>query len=175
MNAYRGDAGEQVIEEHTEEGSDHEEMYVVLHGHARFTLDGEDVDAPAGTVVFLPDPPTLRVARAEADGTVVLALGGKPGTPYETSAWEWRFRAAPHRARGRARAGRGDPARGPRRASRRRRHALQPRLRRTRSPGATRRPPSACAPPSSARPEARGWALEDPDLATLRERPEWPL
>ena len=130
VNAYRGDAGEQVIEEHTEEGSDHEEMYVVLHGRARFTLDGEDVDAPAGTAVFLPDPPTQRVAVAEEDGTVVLAVGGKPGAAYETSTWEWRFRAAPHARAGRLRGGRGDPARRPRRAPRRRRHPLRARLRR---------------------------------------------
>jgi len=96
INAYRGDAGEEVIEDHTEEGSDHEEVYLVLTGHARFALDGEALDAPAGTLVFLPEPGTRRNAIAEQDGTTVLALGGKPGTPYDVSAWEWRFRAQPH-------------------------------------------------------------------------------
>jgi quercetin dioxygenase-like cupin family protein len=96
VNAYSGDTGDDVIEEHTEEGSDHEEMYVVIAGRARFELDGETVDAPAGTLVFLPDPTTRRYAVAEADGTVVLAVGGKPGEGYQVSAWEWRFRAQPH-------------------------------------------------------------------------------
>ena len=32
----------------------------------------------------------------------ILALGGKPGAGYETSAWEWRFRAAPPSTRERA-------------------------------------------------------------------------
>jgi quercetin dioxygenase-like cupin family protein len=94
VNAYSGDAGEDVIEEHTEEGSDHEEMYVVLTGRARFELDAERVDAPAGTVVFLPEPSTRRYAVAEEDGTTVLAVGGRPD--HEVSAWEWRFRAEPH-------------------------------------------------------------------------------
>jgi quercetin dioxygenase-like cupin family protein len=94
VNAYSGDSGEDVIEEHTEDGSDHEELYVVLTGRARFELDEERVDAPAGTLVFLPEPSTRRYARAEEDGTTVLALGGKPD--HEVSSWEWRFRAQPH-------------------------------------------------------------------------------
>ena len=96
VNAYSGDAGDEVIEEHTEEGSDHEELYVVLAGRARFELDGEALDAPAGTLVFLPEPETRRHAVAEEDGTTVLALGAKPGEGYEISSWEWRFRAQPH-------------------------------------------------------------------------------
>ena len=99
INAYSGGAGDEVIEEHTEAGSDdrgHEELYLVLSGHARFEVDGDTVDAPAGTFVFLPEPTSRRHAVAEADGTTVLALGGEPGVPYEISAWEWRFRAQPH-------------------------------------------------------------------------------
>src|SRR5918999_1451639 len=96
VNAYSGDTGDDVIEEHTEEGSDHEEMYVVVAGRARFELDGETVDAPAGALVFLPPPAPRRYAVAEADGTVVLAVGGKPSEGYQVSAWEWRFRAQPH-------------------------------------------------------------------------------
>jgi hypothetical protein len=99
VNAYSGGAGEDVVEDHTEAddaGRGHQEMYVVLSGHARFEVDGETVDAPAGTFVFLPEPTSRRHAVAQADGTTVLALGGQPGVPYEVSAWEWRFRAQPH-------------------------------------------------------------------------------
>ena len=99
VNAYVGPApGDDVIEQHTEEGLGHEELYVVLAGRARFTLDDETLDAPAGTLVFLPDPATRRYAVAEEAGTTVLAVGGKPGAGYEVSAWEWRFRAVPHMA-----------------------------------------------------------------------------
>jgi mannose-6-phosphate isomerase-like protein (cupin superfamily) len=99
VNAYSAAAGEDVVEEHTEaddDGRGHQEMYVVLTGHARFDIDGEEVEAPAGTFVFLPDPSSRRHAVAREDGTTVLALGGEPGVPYEVSAWEWRFRAQPH-------------------------------------------------------------------------------
>ena len=38
------------------------------------------VDAPAGTLVFIRDPTVRRVAIAEEEGTLVLAVGGEPGT-----------------------------------------------------------------------------------------------
>jgi mannose-6-phosphate isomerase-like protein (cupin superfamily) len=99
VNAYSASAGEDVVEDHTEAddaGNGHQEMYVVLTGHARFDVDGETIDAPAGTLVFLPEPTSRRHAVAQADGTTVLALGAEPGVPYDVSAWEWRFRAQPH-------------------------------------------------------------------------------
>jgi mannose-6-phosphate isomerase-like protein (cupin superfamily) len=52
----------------------HEEVYVVLRGRASFTLDGEALDAPAGTVVRV-DPEVHRHAVAAEGGTTVLALG----------------------------------------------------------------------------------------------------
>jgi mannose-6-phosphate isomerase-like protein (cupin superfamily) len=91
VNAYRANAGGRVIEEHDETGSTagrHEEVYVVLGGRARFTVGGEEVDAPAGTIVVLRDPETRRGATAEEDGTTVLAVGGVPGEPYRVAAWE---------------------------------------------------------------------------------------
>ena len=99
VNAYTAPvAGDDVVEEHKEGGPEggHEELYVVVSGHARFTIDGEAVDAPAGTCVFLPDPESRRHAVAVADATTVLAVGGEPEKPFEVSAWEWSFRARPH-------------------------------------------------------------------------------
>jgi mannose-6-phosphate isomerase-like protein (cupin superfamily) len=99
VNAYSGGPGDDVVEEHTEsdeDGRGHQELYIVLSGHARFQIDGDTIDAPAGTLVFLPEPTSRRHAVAQADDTTVLALGGEPGVPYEVSAWEWRFRAQPH-------------------------------------------------------------------------------
>jgi tetratricopeptide (TPR) repeat protein len=91
INAYTAGAGELVIEEHDETGGDHQELYVVVAGHATFTLDGEEHDAPAQTFVFVPDVETTRKAVAAADGTVVLALGGAPGASGPPSSWEYRF------------------------------------------------------------------------------------
>lgn len=93
-NAYTAEVGGEIVEDHTEESLGHEEMYVVVSGRATFTLDGEDVDAPAGTIVHLPDPSTRRTAVAREPGTSVLAVGGKPGEPFRPSAWELAFRAS---------------------------------------------------------------------------------
>jgi len=90
-NAYTGDAGQRVIEEHSERDN-HQEMYVVLRGRATFRLGDDEVDAPAGTIVFL-RPDTKRGAIAAEDGTAVLAVGAKPGVVFEPSLWEDVFAA----------------------------------------------------------------------------------
>ena len=93
ISAYTAsEAGQDVVEEHTEESLGHEELYVVVSGRATFVLDGEERDVPAGSVVFLRDPKVKRYARAEEPGTTVLAIGGKPGV-HEVSAWEYFFAA----------------------------------------------------------------------------------
>ncbi len=64
-NAYTGDRGKRVIEEHHERDG-HEEMYVVLRGRATFALGDDEVDAPAGTLVFV-QPGTRRGAVGEPE------------------------------------------------------------------------------------------------------------
>ena len=89
-NAYvAGAAGHDVVEPHTEEGGDHEELYFVASGRAEFTVDGERIDAPAGTYVFVPDPQSHRHAVAREAGTTVLSFGGPP--TFEPSEWEERW------------------------------------------------------------------------------------
>jgi hypothetical protein len=90
LNAWRADAGIEAIERHDESNYGHQEVYVVIAGRARFTVDGDDIDAPAGTIVFLEDPGLERVAVAEESGTLVLAVGAKRGEAFEVSAWEGR-------------------------------------------------------------------------------------
>jgi mannose-6-phosphate isomerase-like protein (cupin superfamily) len=77
-----------LINEHDEAGGQ-EEVYVVLDGTATFEIDGEKVDAPAGTYVFVP-PESKR--KATGDGTV-LAVGGTVGEAYQALDWgeAWRF------------------------------------------------------------------------------------
>jgi tetratricopeptide (TPR) repeat protein len=94
MNAYTAEnVGDDVVERHTETSLGHQEVYVVLAGRATFELDGETLDAPAGTIVFLRDPGVRRYAQAAEPQTTVLAVGGKPGEAYTPSAWEWYFEA----------------------------------------------------------------------------------
>jgi tetratricopeptide (TPR) repeat protein len=90
VNAYTAEeAGQRVVEEHREQDG-HEELYVVLRGRATFTLEGEEHDAPAGTLVNC-KPGTLRSAFAAEPGTTVLGVGAKPGVVFEPSGWEWVF------------------------------------------------------------------------------------
>src|SRR5919199_1881673 len=53
INAYTPDEDGRLISEHDEAGSGQEELYIVLDGTATFEVDGETVDAPAGTFVFV--------------------------------------------------------------------------------------------------------------------------
>jgi hypothetical protein len=81
-------AGDLVINEHDEgDPTADQELFLVLRGHAVFELDGDRVDAPAGTLVFAP-PRTKRMATAQEDGTTVIALEGTPGQAYEPRGWE---------------------------------------------------------------------------------------
>jgi hypothetical protein len=81
-------AGDPVINEHDEDDpTADQELFLVLRGHAVFELDGDLVDAPAGTLVFAP-PRTKRTASAKQEGTIIIALEGTPGKAYEARGWE---------------------------------------------------------------------------------------
>jgi tetratricopeptide (TPR) repeat protein len=89
VNAWRPqDDGRTIIGEHDEATTGHEELYVVVDGHATFTVDGEEIDAPAGTLVFVDDPSLKRTAVARDPDTTILTAGGKPGEAYAPLAWE---------------------------------------------------------------------------------------
>jgi tetratricopeptide (TPR) repeat protein len=84
--AHRADeVGLQVVTEHTESSAGsrgQEELYLVLSGRATFSLGEEQIDAPAGTFVFVRDPETRRGAVAEEAGTTVLMVAGKAGEAF---------------------------------------------------------------------------------------------
>jgi tetratricopeptide (TPR) repeat protein len=176
VNAYSADAaGEHVIEPHDERGpgsGGHEELYLVLAGAARFTIDGTEVEAPAGTLVLV-EPDARREAVATAPATTVLVVGGKPGAALPVSPFEHWYAADPAYRAGdyaraieivsagladypdhgtlhyqlacyRALAGDGD--------------AAVEHLRRA----------------FAADPRARAWAADDADLDAIRGRPDFP-
>jgi hypothetical protein len=95
-NAYTPGASGQVVEEHTEGQLEHEEIYLVLRGRVRFTIDGDDHELGPGQLVFVRDPSLKRGGVALTDDAAVLAVGGKPGRAHEISAWEYVFAAMPH-------------------------------------------------------------------------------
>jgi hypothetical protein len=72
VNAFGGDSGILLVAEHDERESGQEELYVVVRGAARFTIDGRAVDAPAVSVT--------------EDGTILLAVGA-PARSGFASTW----------------------------------------------------------------------------------------
>src|SRR5919206_2427192 len=78
------EAGEVLVMPHDERAGGpygtegHEELYVVLRGRATFTLDGREVDAPAGTLLYVHDPAVARMAVPAEPDTAVLAISGTP-------------------------------------------------------------------------------------------------
>lgn len=98
INAYVcQQSGATLFDEHdeTEPGASegrHQELYFVAAGRATFTVDGEQIDAPAGTFVFVENPSSRRGAVAAEHGTTVLAMGGPVGEGYEVAPWEYWFR-----------------------------------------------------------------------------------
>jgi hypothetical protein len=80
-------AGDRILNEHDESDDGAEELYLVQRGRAVFELDGERLDAPAGTLVYV-RPEVKRTAFAEEAGTTLIAVGGVPGKAYEPDGWE---------------------------------------------------------------------------------------
>jgi tetratricopeptide (TPR) repeat protein len=81
-------AGDVVIPEHDEVPTGHEELYIVVSGHAAFAVAEEEVDGPTGTIVFVRDPAAKRGAVAREPGTTVLSVGAKAGEAYTPQPWE---------------------------------------------------------------------------------------
>lgn len=92
VNAFSPNDEGMLINEHDEAGSKQEELYVVLDGEATFEIDGETVEAPAGTFLFVPPE-----SRRKATGTgTVLAIGAPSGEAYQGIDWgeAWPYQSA---------------------------------------------------------------------------------
>ncbi len=94
MNAYRRNAGESAVPEHDESASGAPELFYVANGHATFSVDGNEIDAPAGTCVWVKDATAKRAATAKVDGTLVLAVGAAAaGEAYAPAGWDTQYLA----------------------------------------------------------------------------------
>jgi hypothetical protein len=89
INAFMPAEDGTLINDHDEAGSRQEELYIVLEGTATFEIDGQTVDAPAGTFVSV-GPQSRRKATGDA---TILAVGATPGEAYEAIDWgdAWTF------------------------------------------------------------------------------------
>jgi hypothetical protein len=92
VNAWRvADAGAELVREHDEAGPGadrQEELYVIVSGSATFTVAGEEIDAPAGTAIFVRDPEAKRSAVAKEAGTTFIAVGGRRREAWRPSPGE---------------------------------------------------------------------------------------
>ena len=77
-----------VIPAHDHASDGEPELYYTVDGDATFSIDGEDVEAPVGTCLWI-DPKATRAATARDPGTLVLSVGaGPPGTGYKPAGWD---------------------------------------------------------------------------------------
>jgi hypothetical protein len=83
INAFTPAEDGTLVSEHDEGGSGQEELYIVVDGNVTFEIDGEAVDTPPGTFVYV--APEAR-RKATGDGTV-LVVGGAPGEAYQGIDW----------------------------------------------------------------------------------------
>ena len=81
-------AGDVLTHDHDETDTRHEELFLITAGHATYHVDGDEVDAPAGTFLYVPDPATVRGAVAREAGTVMLVVGAEAGVAFTPSAWD---------------------------------------------------------------------------------------
>lgn len=89
INMWRGREDGTVIPEHNEGDGGPPELYYTVTGHAVFTVDGDEVDAPEGTCVWVIEPTASRSAVAAGDGTIVLSVAAAaPGEAYTPAGWD---------------------------------------------------------------------------------------
>jgi tetratricopeptide (TPR) repeat protein len=85
VQAFSAPSGIDVIRAHDEMllgEAGQEELYIILQGAATFEIDGETIEAPAGSLVHV-QPTANRKATAKDEGTTILVVGGTPGKAYE--------------------------------------------------------------------------------------------
>ena len=84
------DAGEIIVTEHherddEENGTDgHEELFTVMTGQAVFTIDGEELDAPAGTLSSCAIPHSSGELARRRTERRSLPSAGRPGAAYSS-------------------------------------------------------------------------------------------
>ena len=86
--ARAGEAGDVLTHDHDEVETRHEELFLIVSGHATYRVDGEEIDAPAGTFLYVPDPATVRGVVALEAGTAMFVVGAEPGAAFTPSDWD---------------------------------------------------------------------------------------
>lgn len=67
--------------EHTESESNQDEVYVVIAGSGRLTVDGDEIELKPGRFVYI-TPEETRQVHAGPEGLTWVAVGAPHETPY---------------------------------------------------------------------------------------------
>jgi mannose-6-phosphate isomerase-like protein (cupin superfamily) len=86
VNASTRNKGEVLTPVHDELDGNQDELFVVLEGTAEFELDGEKIQAEAGTLLSV-KPRVKRGAKALEDKTTILIIGAPIGKVYTPPSW----------------------------------------------------------------------------------------
>ena len=81
-------AGDILTHDHDETGANHEELFLIVSGHATYRVGDDEIDAPAGTFLWVPDPATVRGVVAKEPGTVMFVVGAEVGVAFKPSDWD---------------------------------------------------------------------------------------
>lgn len=81
-------AGDVLTHDHDEVGANHEELFLIVSGHAVYRVGDEEIDAPAGTFLWAPDPALVRGVVAKEPGTVMFVVGAEAGKAFVPSDWD---------------------------------------------------------------------------------------
>ncbi len=81
INEVRLAAGAEGLE-HDEVETGHEEVYIVVEGDGRFSIDGASVDVASGDYLRV-DPDAVRKVVAGADGIAFVVVAAKPQSEYD--------------------------------------------------------------------------------------------
>ena len=80
-------AGDPIINEYDEDSEPAGELFVVASGRAIFEVEGEQVEAAPGTLLYTSQG-TRRTAVAAEPATTILVFDGTPGQAYVATGWE---------------------------------------------------------------------------------------
>ena len=81
-------AGDILTHDHDETEANHEELFLIVSGHATYRVGDEEIDAPAGTFLYAPDPALMRGVVAKEPGTVMFVVGAEVGKAFVPSDWD---------------------------------------------------------------------------------------
>lgn len=81
-------AGDVLTHDHDEVEANHEELFLIVSGRATYRVGDEEIDAPAGTFLWCPDPALVRGVVAREPGTVMFVIGAEAGKAFTPSDWD---------------------------------------------------------------------------------------